>query len=229
MTPGYALRGAVGANYLLTQDLTVGGYYQTGQGFQFANAELLDPGPDQVAFDVEMALPQNIGLGVANRSLMDGRLLVGVDVTYKLWDEADLYEAIYDNQWVVQVGAQYSMGRVRLRAGYAWAENPIDETPDQNIGGVVQPGDFRAVRYTQGLLAITSQHRISGGIGVVDILPGIDLDLMAGGMFRSREQLGDFTTTSIQSYWLSLGLTWRFGRGACGGTCAPNQWCPSCP
>ena len=40
-----------------------------------------------------MELPQNIGLGVANTALLDGRLLLGVDLVYKLWDEADLYGA----------------------------------------------------------------------------------------------------------------------------------------
>ena len=74
---------------------------------------------------------------------------------------------------------------------------------------MIQPGDLRAVRYTQGLLAVTCPHRISGGIGVVDVLPGIDMDLMAGGMFDDTEQLGDFTVTSIESYWIGLGLTWR--------------------
>jgi len=135
-----------------------------------------------------------------------------------------LYQAIYDNQWVVQLDAQYTQGRYRLRAGYVWAENPIDPTPGQSLGGVVQPGDFAAVRYSQGLLAVTSQHRISFGVGVADVLPGIDMDLMAGGMFRDREQLGNSTTTSIESYWVGVGLTWRFGRGACHGTSAPDTW-----
>ncbi len=224
MTPDYALRGTIGANYLLTDSLTVGGYYQTKQSYTFDNAVLLNPGLGQTAFDVKMDLPQNIGFGVANGGLMNGRLLVGMDVVYKLWDEASLYKAIYDNQWVVQFGTQYTRGRYRLRAGYVWAENPIDNALGLNVGGVVQP-DFAAVRYTQGLLAITSQHRISFGVGVADVLPGVDFDFMAGGMFRDTEQLGNFTTTSIESYWIGLGLTWRFGRGACGGTSAPNRWC----
>ncbi len=225
MTPDYALRGTIGANYLLTDATTVGGYYQTGQSYRFDNAFLLNPGPNQTAVDVNMDLPQNIGLGIANSALMDGRLLVGVDVLYKLWDEADMYRAVYDNQWVVQVGAQLTQNQYRFRAGYVWAQNPIDNTPGANIGGVVQPGDLAAVRYTQGLLAITSQHRISFGVGVVDMLPGVDMDLMAGGMFRDTQQLGDFTTTSITSYWIGVGLTWRFGRGACEGTSAPDSWC----
>jgi long-chain fatty acid transport protein len=224
MTPAYALRGTVGANYLLTKTTTFGTYYQTEQSYKFENAFLLNPGPGQTAVDVRTDLPQNIGFGVANTSLLNGRLLVGVDVIYKLWDEAALYGTVYDNQWAVQVGAQLTRGRYRLRAGYVWAENPIDNTPGSNLGGVVQPGDLAAVRYTQGLLAITSQHRISFGVGVVDVLPGIDLDLMAGGMFRDAEQLGNFTGTSIESYWIGAGLTWRFGRGACCGTSAPDAW-----
>jgi long-chain fatty acid transport protein len=224
MTPDYALRGTLGTNYEVTDTTTAGFYYQTQQSFQFNNAVLINPGPGQQSFDVEMDLPQNLGLGLANTSLMDGCLLLGVDVTYKLWNQADLYRAIYDNQWVVQVGAQYTMGRVKLRAGYAWAQNPIDDTPLSNIGGVIQPGGLAAVRYTQGLLAITSQNRISAGIGVTDVLPGIDLDLMAGGMFRDTEQLGAFTTTSIESYWVGLGLTWRFGRGCCYRLPAPDSW-----
>lgn len=211
MTPDYALRGTVGANYELNESNTLGAYYQTRQSFTFDNAVLLNPGPGQTNLDINMDMPQNIGLGVANSALMDGRLLLACDLLYKLWDEADLYSSVYDNQWVVQTGVQYSTGPYRLRAGYVWAENPIDQTPDINIGGVVQPGDFPAVRYTQGLLAVTGQHRISAGIGVADLLPNVDADMMAGGMFRSTEQLGDFTTTSIASYWIGFGLTWRYG------------------
>ena len=80
------------------------------------------------------------------------------------------------------------------------------------------------MRYTQGLLAVTSPHRITAGIGVVDVLPGVDLDFMAGGMFRDEEQLGDFTATSIESYWLGVGMTWRFGRGSCERLPVPDSW-----
>ena len=221
MTPDYALRGTVGANYRLTDRTTVGAYYQTKQSFTFDNAILL--ANDTIRRDIDLDLPQNVGFGIANRTLMDGRLLVGVDVLYKLWNETDLFGALYDNQWVVQVGGQYSAGRYRLRAGYTWAENPIDSTPDVNVGGIVLDTP-PSVYYTQGLLAVTCPHRISAGIGIVDVLPGIDLDFYAGGMFRDTQQLGEFTTTSLASYWLGAGLTWRFGRGACQAVSAPDSW-----
>ena len=224
MTPDYALRGTLGTNYLLTEKTTVGAYYQTQQSYTFDNAFIVDYGGTRVVSDVAMDLPQNIGFGVANTSLMDGNLLLGVDVLYKLWDQASMYDVLYDNQWVVQLGSQLTRGKVKWRTGYVWAENPIDNNPAINIGGVVQPGGYPAVRYTQGLLAVTSQHRLTGGVGIVDLLPGIDADVMGGGMFHSSQQLGDYTNTSISSYWLGFGLTWRFNRGSCEKLPAPERW-----
>jgi long-chain fatty acid transport protein len=225
MTLDYALRGTIGLNYKLTDCNTLGGYYQTKQNFTFDNAYVLNTPIFQTTQDVKVDMPENLGLGLANTALLEGRLLLGADLLYKLWEEADSFGALYDNQWVVQLGSQYSVGKYRIRSGYVWAENPIDDTPGNSIGGVVQPGDIRAVRYAQGLLAVTSQHRLTGGIGIHDFLPGIDLDMMAGGMFRDSEQLGDFTSTSIESYWIGGGLTWRFGRGSCERPSVPSQWC----
>ena len=101
--------------------------------------------------DVDLDLPTNFGLGVANRSLLDGRLLLAADVLYKQWDEAALFKALYDNQWVLQLGAQYAMSpRMRLRMGYVYAENPIDPTP----GGLRGRG-----RSSGGALTVCSTSR----------------------------------------------------------------------
>ena len=91
-------------------------------------------------------------------------------------------------------------------------------------GGVVQPGGLPAIQCTQGLLAIANQHRISGGIGIVDVLPGINMDLFAGGMLRDNQHFGDFTTTSVLSYRIGYGLTWQFGCGSCCSTSLSNSW-----
>ncbi len=228
MVMDYALRGTLGTNYKLNDCNTLGGYYQTKQNFNFQNGFVVNPGPGQIPLNVKLDMPENIGLGLANTALMGGDLLLGLDLTYKLWENADTFDAIYKNQLVVQFGSQLTVGRYRFRSGYTWAENPINQSPGLSIGGVIQP-DLRAVRYAQGLLAVTSQHRISGGIGIQDVLPGVDLDIMAGGMFRDTEQLGNFTSTSIASYWVGGGVTWRFGRGSCDQLDIPNQWCCNNP
>jgi long-chain fatty acid transport protein len=223
MVMDYGLRASFGTSYQLNDCNTIGGYYQTKQDFDFENGLIINPGPGQIPLDVALDMPENLGFGIANTSLMDGRLLLGADLLYKLWENTDTFRAIYENQFVVQLGTQYSIGRYRLRSGYTWADNPINDSPGLNIGGVVQP-DLRAVRYVQGLLAVTNQHRLSLGLGVVDVLPGVDFDLMGGGMFLDEAQLGNFTNTSLESYWLGAGVTWRFRRGSCCPTSAPDSW-----
>ena len=48
------------------------------------------------------------------------------------------------------------------------------------------------------------------------MLPGVDFDLFAGGMFdASLSFAGGAVVSSLESYWIGAGLTWRFGRGAC--------------
>ena len=105
-----------------------------------------------------------------------------------------------------------------------YAENPIDPNPELSAGGVTPPGTVNAIQYIQGTLAVINPHRISAGVGVRDVLPGIDLDLMGGGMFEASEQLGALTAVSVESYWAGAGITWRFGRGSCRRLPAPNQW-----
>lgn len=208
----YALRGVAGASYDATQYTNVAVYYQTKQAFTFDNAVQFERGPLATSFDVSMDLPENVGFGVANNRLMDGRLLLMADVLYKLYADAAMFSAVYDNQWVFQTGAQYTQGRYKYRLGYAYAQDPLSDNPGPNIGGVTPPGGFPAVRYTQALLAITCPHRVSGGFGVSDVIPGVDFDFMAGGMFRDESQLGESTSTSIESYWVGAGLSWSYDR-----------------
>ncbi len=224
----YALRGALGLNYRLGSCTDLGFYYQTRQRYNFDDSiQLLLPGGNYgITQDLNLDLPDNFGLGIANRSLMDGRLLLAGDVLFKNWDHAAMFKTLYDNQWVLQLGAQYSVSpRVRLRMGYAYAENPIDPDPGLSAGGITPPGAVNAIQYVQGTLAVVNPHRISAGIGIRDVLPGIDLDLLGGGMFEASEQLGDLTSTSLESYWVGAGITWRFGRGSCRRLPAPDNWC----
>ncbi|NIP86731.1 MAG: hypothetical protein GTO03_14685, partial [Planctomycetales bacterium] len=97
--------------------------YHTTQNFNFDDAIRLDLGGGfSPTLDVNAGLPDNLGLGIAHRGLLDGRLLLAVDVLYKQWENAALFNALYENQWVLQLGAQYTCNsRLRLRAGYALA------------------------------------------------------------------------------------------------------------
>ena len=214
MTNALALRGSVGASYQLADNTSLGFYYQTRQRFRFKDEVILFN--DTVSRDVHMALPGQIGLGIANSSLMDGKLLVAADVLYLQWNSADLFQDIYRNQWVLQVGSQYRLNsRTRLRLGYAFAENPIDSNVGTSVAGIAVPGGVPAVKYLQAQFGVVNQHRLSAGIGINDVLPGLDFDALAGGMFEASQQFGNLTNVSIESYWIGMGFTWRFDRGCC--------------
>ncbi len=213
MTNAYALRAGVGIDYRLGDASRIGAYYLSTQAFRFPNEAIL---LNQArAIDVDMGLPQTVGLGVSNESLMDGRLLLAADALFLDWESAALFGSIYRPQWVMQLGAQYrATDALTLRAGYALAENPIDPNVGTSLGPVPVPGGIQAVKYLQSQFAIVNRHRIAAGFGYSDVIPGVDFDAFAGGMFPATEFLGDATRFDICSYWIGLGFTWHYDRAA---------------
>jgi long-chain fatty acid transport protein len=221
----HALRGSLGVNYALTDATAVGVFWKTKAGHTFENLVAFNipvpNGPPPGTFlDVKADRPEVLGVGLSNHSLMNGRLLLAADAVYQRYTDAAMFGAIFDDQWALQFGAQLAATeRVRLRLGYAWNENPMRDELGSRIGGVLPPGGAEHVQYIEALFAAIPQHRITAGVGIGDVLPGVDLDLLAGGMFEASQTFG-FTTASVESYWVGAGLTWRFGRGACeAGVC----------
>jgi long-chain fatty acid transport protein len=207
MTPAYGVRGTLGVNYELYPQTTVGAYWQTKKHFNFEDAAVLSG----VAYDVRFDHPQNFGVGVADESLMGGKLLVALDVIFKDYSDTDFLGAIYEDQWVCQTGLQYTVGpKVKLRLGYSYNTNPMRDPIVTSIGGVPVPDGIPGLRYIAGQFAAIPQHHLTGGIGVSNILPGIDLDMLAGGMFEDEQQFAT-TIASVESYWVGSYLTWRFG------------------
>ncbi len=221
--PAYALRGLVGATYDATDHTTLGFQWWTNQSFKFTEAVLLQTGPFNPQ-DLDLDLPETFGFGIANDRLMDGRLLLAADLLYKRWSEADFFDALWTDQLVLQLGSQYTTRRgIQLRLGYAYAENISRDLADLVVGGVIPPDGLAGVQYIQAQFPAINEHRITGGVGMNDVLPGIDFDLFAGGMFNAKQAFGD-TTTSLAGYWLGAGITWRFGRGSCSKLPVPDQW-----
>jgi long-chain fatty acid transport protein len=208
----YGLRGTVGFDYELSADTTIGAFWKTKAGYTFENLAGFAPG---TFLDVSVDRPSVLGLGISNSSLMEGRLLLAFDAVYQEYTDAALFGAIFDDQWALQFGTQYSLNeRIRLRIGYAWNENPMRDAVGGSAGGILPPGGAAHVQYLEALFAAIPQHRVTGGVSVHDVLPGIDWDFYAGGMFEDSQTFG-VTTATVKSYWVGTGLTWRFGRGDC--------------
>ena len=154
---------------------------------------------------------------------MNGRLLLAADVLFKNWSNADFSDSVYQDQWVFQFGSQYIVNpKLRLRTGYAYNTEVTLDTAPGSIGGVVPIGGIPAVQYLQSQFAVLPQHRLTGGVGIRDIMLGIDFDASVGGMFDGTKTFGD-TTSSVKSYWVSFGFTWRCGGGTSSRPVAENQ------
>lgn len=211
-TLAYGARGTLGANYFLTPETSLGAYWQTPQHFNFEYAAQLPIGP---ARDVPLDLPSTFGIGVANSSLLDGRLLLAVDFLYKQWSQTDLFGQVYDDQWAVQAGTQYALTpNSRVRLGYGVNENPMRGPAITSVAGIPLPDGVPAFRYIQGQFATITQHRITLGFGVSDLLmDGFDFDMFAGYAFEASDTFASTRVSLDDNYWLGAGFTWRFGAG----------------
>lgn len=205
MVNAYGLRGTFGLDYALTSSNTVGAYYQTRMDFTFPNSVRFA----DTYHDLSVSQPETVGLGWANRSLMDGKLLLGADVYYKLWENAPLWEDIFVNQWAFAVGAQLTRGKMKYRLGYSYNTDPINHSVGSSLSGF--PVGQSAVQLFQAASTATiSQHRITAGFGRQGFLvPNLDLDFFAGGLLNAHEVFGA-SQTSLAVYYIGIGLTWRF-------------------
>lgn len=218
-TPDYNLRAQLGLTYELNDATTVGAYWQTEEKHTFENF-IRFGGVGNPFLDVSLSLPNVYGVGIANTALADGRLLLAVDLTYLEWSDTDLFGAIWDDQFAVQTGMQYTnCNGCKFRLGYAYAENASRNIVAPTIGGITPQA---TVDYIAALFPNINEHRISGGIGM-EILPGVDVDLFAGGMFGETQAFGD-TTVSVEGYWVGFGTSWRFGRGGCQHHRVPDRF-----
>jgi long-chain fatty acid transport protein len=219
-TPDYNLRALMGFTYDLTDTTTVGGFWHTQEKHTFEDFVRIG-GPGNPFQDFKVALPNVYGIGIANRSLVDGRLLLAVDLSYIEWSDADFFEAIWEDQFTVQTGIQFTTSRgIHLRLGYVYAENATRSIVAPSFGPITPQ---ETVDYVQALFPNINEHRMTGGIGMTDVLPGIDVDLFAGGMFNESYDYGA-TSAAAESYWIGFGTTWRFGRGGCKHVRVPDRW-----
>ena len=207
MQMDYAPRFSVGVNYDVTDVFSVGGFWQSEKGFTFEDS-LLSPGGFQ---DVSLEHPMNYGIGIANRGLLGGNLLIAMDAIYKNWDEAQFFSSIYKDQWAFTSGAQLQLtSQTNLRVGYGYNTDVTRNSVPGTIGGVIPIGGIPGVQYIQGQFAAISRHRLTGGVGVRDMIPGIDFDLSLGGVFGEEKSFGA-TGVELSGYYAAFGFTWRRG------------------
>ena len=122
---------------------------------------------------------------------MGNNLMVMADLTHKKWSEAHFFKEFYDDQNVVSIGVQKTMGNLKLRAGYGYADDPLLSQVQQGqeiqtIGGVNVMGESYTspmyglfMSYFQAMeTPVIYKHRVAVGLGVENFLgvPFLSLD-----------------------------------------------------
>jgi len=216
MTHDIGFRGTIGARKQMGP-MTVGMYYQTEQEHQYdnihvtsmdgslaavtvaassitieCNGDHVDAQAGVCRQDLEVQQPWNLGVGVSMD--MGNNLLVMGDVTHKAWSDAKFFNEFYDDQTVISIGVQKTMGNLKLRAGYGYADDPLLSTVKvgqevKSIGGVNQNGNAYTspmyglfMSYFQAMeTPVIYKHRLSVGLGVENFLgvPFLSLDTHA--------------------------------------------------
>lgn len=210
---GYGLRATLGASYE-NDAVVVGAYYRSPLSIDYDRAVKYSA----TGFhDVTVEQPQELALGLAGTSLMDGNLLLEFDAVWKNWEDAEFYQDIYEDQVILAVGAQLTMGRLQARLGYSHADSPIKDDVGASVGvidsALIGGGTVALnpvlVQYLQATNAeVVWEDQITVGLGY-RFNPGFSGDAHFAYALESEETIGA-TKVEASAYQLGVGLTWRF-------------------
>jgi hypothetical protein len=214
MTHDIGFRGTIGARKQISDKTTLAMYYQTEQEHQYDNIWVTsndgtnasvtstiaiircngyEANPSSASGvcrqDLEVQQPWNLGLGVSHDLSPNTKIMM--DFTHKKWSDAKFFDEFYDDQNVVSIGVQHTMGNLKLRAGYGYADDPLLSTVKigkqlATIGGVNSNGKAYTspmyglfMSYAQAMeTPVIYKHRIALGLGVESFLgvPFLSLD-----------------------------------------------------
>ena len=185
--------------------------------------------------DLKVQQPWNIGLGVSMD--MGNNLLVMADVTHKAWSDAHFFNEFYDDQNVISIGVQKTMGNMKLRAGYGYADDPLLSQVKQGvevatIGGVSVAGNTYSspmyglfMSYFQAMeTPVIYKHRVAVGLGVESFLgvPFLSLDAHAAVQLEEDKCFGagqaSYTSSTFDGTNVAKGTAIQGGLAASGCT-----------
>lgn len=143
--------------------------------------------------DTDLEQPLEVIVGVALDDVLMPGLLVEADVIWKNWADADFYEDIFDDQFLIAIGAQLEAGNFTYRLGYSWAED-ILASPNTTgaIGGLTHasgavPFDAGALTIVQmSLTPVIWEHTVTAGIGY-NFTENVRLDAYGAYAFGEKE------------------------------------------
>jgi long-chain fatty acid transport protein len=213
----YGVGVQAGVTYKATNWLTLGLNYISPRDTEYQNVADFDGDGD--LDNLRLDAPQELGFGAA---VTFGSFLVEADTKWINWSDADGYEDFdWNDQYVFAIGGQWqALPKLFLRAGYNYAENPLEDNSGfspalTSVQGKKLPGYYFETFRTIGFPAIV-EHHVTLGL-TYEFTPNFALNLgyVHGFEETFKEKGTDFAgPTTIESKLsedsIDFGLTWRF-------------------
>lgn len=171
---------SVGATYALGGNLTAGAAYKSKVRYEFEN--IVHTSVAGIGYqNLTIEQPEEVILGLASAGNHSPWLLEA-DLVWKGWSRASTYRDVWRDQWLLALGAQYTTGPWKLRAGYHYSSDILRKTPNNTFGGLQGVGTFPlgtaaeagglgevardVVRIVQTtLVPVVMKHTVSSGLG----------------------------------------------------------------
>lgn len=161
--------------------------------------------------DLTIQNPTEVIFGIAFDNVIMPGLLVEADAIWKNWSDAQTFEDVYEDQWVLNFGAQYKTGDWTYRAGYSYAQDILSDKPNNTLGGLdglgtIPLGDTASSAISYDVIEIVQttlvpilwKHTVTAGIGY-QITDAVSVDGYISYAFAETETREPATLDAIAS------------------------------
>jgi len=175
---------SLGATYRLQEGIMMSATLKSPLSYNYRNiiSSEISPTTNSTSHDgfqdLTIENPTEVILGVAFNDVFMPGLLVEADAIWKNWSDANAFEDVFDDQWLLVFGAQYKAGDWSYRVGYTYAEDILTDKPSNTIGGLdglgtIPLGDgplaglsTDVVKIVQiALIPVIWNHTVTAGLG----------------------------------------------------------------
>jgi len=133
---------SLGATYLLQEGVMLSATVKSPLSYNYKNIIFSDQnavpgvhGHDGYQ-DLTIQNPTEVILGVAFDNVIMPGLLVEADAVWKNWSDAQTFQDVFEDQWLLNIGAQYKTGDWTYRTGYSYAQDILSDKPNNTLGGL---------------------------------------------------------------------------------------------
>jgi len=209
----------LGATYLVQEGIMVSATVKSPLSYNYKNIIFAESAGTNVHGhdgyqDLTIQNPTEIILGVAFDNVIMPGLLVEADAVWKNWSDAQTFQDVFEDQWLLSIGAQYKTGDWTYRAGYSYAQDILSDKPNNTLGGldglgsiplganadpVLEAVEVDVIELVQmSLVPVIWKHSLTAGIGY-QITDAVSVDGYVSYAFAETETRNPATLDAIGS------------------------------